>query len=42
MAQNFHSNSRLPLDISPTISRTAKLSSELYSLFSEEEVLGIM
>ncbi|MEH2286059.1 L-histidine N(alpha)-methyltransferase [Nostoc sp.] len=42
MAQNFHSNSRLPLDISPAISRTAKPSSEFYSLFSEEEVLEII
>ncbi|MEH2167969.1 MAG: L-histidine N(alpha)-methyltransferase [Nostoc sp.] len=42
MAQNFHSNSRLSLDISPAISRTAKPSSEFYSLFSEEEVLGII
>ncbi|MHC5740558.1 MAG: L-histidine N(alpha)-methyltransferase [Nostoc sp.] len=42
MAQNFHSNSQLPLDISPEISRTAKPSSEFYSLFSEEEVLGII
>ncbi|MEH2088405.1 L-histidine N(alpha)-methyltransferase [Nostoc sp.] len=42
MAQNFHSNSQLPLDISSAISRTAKPSSEFYSLFSEEEVLGII
>ncbi len=42
MAQNFHSNSQLPLDILPAISRTAKPSSEFYSLFSEEEVLGII
>ncbi|MEH1939464.1 MAG: L-histidine N(alpha)-methyltransferase [Nostoc sp.] len=42
MAQNFHSNSQLPSDISTTISRTAKPSSEFYSLFSEEEVLGII
>ncbi|MEH1821122.1 MAG: L-histidine N(alpha)-methyltransferase [Nostoc sp.] len=42
MAQNFHSNSQLPLDISTTINRTAKPSSEFYSLFSEEEVLGII
>ncbi|MDZ8067606.1 MAG: L-histidine N(alpha)-methyltransferase [Nostoc sp. DedQUE08] len=42
MAQNFHSNSQLPCDISPAISRTAKPSSEFYSLFSEEEVSGII
>ncbi|MEH1949361.1 MAG: L-histidine N(alpha)-methyltransferase [Nostoc sp.] len=42
MAQNFHSDSQLPLDISAAISRTAKPSSEFYSLFSEEEVLGII
>ncbi|MDZ7951389.1 L-histidine N(alpha)-methyltransferase [Nostoc sp. DedQUE09] len=42
MAQNFHSNSQLPLDISSAISRTAKPSSEFYSLFSEEEVSGII
>ncbi|MFN6481424.1 MULTISPECIES: L-histidine N(alpha)-methyltransferase [unclassified Nostoc] len=42
MAQNFHHNSQLPSDISTAISRTAKPSSEFYSLFSEEEVLGII
>jgi uncharacterized SAM-dependent methyltransferase len=42
MAPNFHRNSKLPSDISTTISRTAKPSSEFYSLFSEEEVLGII
>ena len=42
MAQNIHSNSQLPLDISTAISRTAKPSSEFYSLFSEEEVLEII
>ncbi len=42
MAQNFHSNSQLPFNISPAISRTAKPSSEFYSLFSKEEVLGII
>ncbi|MEH2243056.1 L-histidine N(alpha)-methyltransferase [Nostoc sp.] len=42
MAQNFPSNSQLPSDISTAISRTAKPSSEFYSLFSEEEVLGII
>ncbi|MEH2012846.1 L-histidine N(alpha)-methyltransferase [Nostoc sp.] len=42
MAQNFHSNSQLPSDISTAISRTAKPSSDFYSLFSEEEVIGII
>ncbi len=42
MAQNFHSNSQLPSDMSTAISRTAKPSSEFYSIFSEEEVLGII
>ncbi|WP_176727142.1 L-histidine N(alpha)-methyltransferase [Nostoc sp. KVJ20] len=42
MAQNFHSNSPLPSDISTVISRTAKPSSEFYSIFSEEEVLEII
>ncbi|MCC5615495.1 L-histidine N(alpha)-methyltransferase [Nostoc sp. CHAB 5836] len=42
MAQNFHSNSKLPSDISTTSSRTAKPSSEFYSLFSQEEVFGII
>ncbi|MEH2001059.1 MAG: L-histidine N(alpha)-methyltransferase [Nostoc sp.] len=42
MAENFHSNSQLPSDISTAISRTAKPSSEFYSIFSEEEVLGII
>ncbi|MCC5609316.1 L-histidine N(alpha)-methyltransferase [Nostoc sp. CHAB 5834] len=42
MAQNSHSNSQLPSDMSTAISRTAKPSSEFYSIFSEEEVLGII
>ncbi len=42
MAQNFHSNSQLPSDISTAISRTAKPSSEFNTIFSEEEVLGII
>ena len=42
MAQNFHHNSQLPLDISTAINRTAKPSSEFYSIFSVEEVLGII
>ncbi|MEH1838918.1 MAG: L-histidine N(alpha)-methyltransferase [Nostoc sp.] len=42
MAQNFHSNSQLPSDMSTAINRTAKPSSEFYSIFSEEEVLGII
>jgi uncharacterized SAM-dependent methyltransferase len=42
MAQNSHSNSQLPSDMSTVISRTAKPSSEFYSIFSEKEVLGII
>ncbi|MEH2422811.1 MAG: L-histidine N(alpha)-methyltransferase [Nostoc sp.] len=42
MAQNFYSNSQLPSDMSTAISCTAKPSSEFYSIFSEEEVLGII
>ncbi|MCC5655874.1 L-histidine N(alpha)-methyltransferase [Nostoc sp. XA010] len=42
MAQNFHSNFQLPSDMSTPINRTAKPSSEFYSIFSEEEVLGII
>ncbi|MGF1935395.1 MAG: L-histidine N(alpha)-methyltransferase [Nostoc sp. ChiQUE02] len=42
MAPNFHSNSQLPSDISTAISRTAKPSSEFYSIFSDEEVSGII
>ncbi|MEH2323684.1 MAG: L-histidine N(alpha)-methyltransferase [Nostoc sp.] len=42
MAQNFHSNSQLPSDMSTAINHTAQPSSEFYSIFSEEEVLGII
>ncbi|MBD2532673.1 L-histidine N(alpha)-methyltransferase [Nostoc flagelliforme FACHB-838] len=42
MAQDFHSSSQLPSDISTIISRIAKPSSEFYALFSEEEVLEII
>ncbi|MEH2346874.1 MAG: L-histidine N(alpha)-methyltransferase [Nostoc sp.] len=42
MAQNFYSDSQLPSDMSTAISRTAKPSSEFYSIFSEEEILGII
>ncbi|MGF2039655.1 MAG: L-histidine N(alpha)-methyltransferase [Nostoc sp. CmiVER01] len=42
MAQNFHSNFQLPSDMSTAINRTAKPSSEFFSIFSEEEVLGII
>ncbi|MBG1245219.1 L-histidine N(alpha)-methyltransferase [Nostoc sp. NZL] len=42
MAPNFHSNSQLPSDMSTAINCTAKPSSEFYSIFSEEEVLGII
>jgi uncharacterized SAM-dependent methyltransferase len=42
MAQNFNSNSQLPSSNPTSIHRTAKPSSEFYSVFSEEEVLGII
>ncbi|NDJ23627.1 hypothetical protein GS682_18685 [Nostoc sp. B(2019)] len=42
MATNFHSNSQLPSDIATPISRIAKPNSEFYSIFSEQEVLGII
>jgi len=42
MAKNFNSNLQLSSSISNSISRTAKPSSEFYSIFSEEEVLGII
>ncbi|WP_414587594.1 L-histidine N(alpha)-methyltransferase [Scytonema sp. PCC 10023] len=42
MAKNFNSNSQLPSKSQSPISRTAKPSSEFYSIFSEEEVLGII
>ena len=42
MAKNFSSNSQLSSSISTSIYRTAKPTSEFYSIFSEEEVLGII
>lgn len=42
MAQKFHSNSQLPSDMSTAINCTANPSSEFYSIFSQEEVLGII
>ncbi|WP_414587959.1 L-histidine N(alpha)-methyltransferase [Scytonema sp. PCC 10023] len=42
MAKNFNSNSQLPSEIPTPIDRIAKPSSEFYSIFSEEEVLGII
>ncbi|MEA5602689.1 L-histidine N(alpha)-methyltransferase [Nostoc sp. UHCC 0252] len=42
MAQNFHSDSQLSSDMLTAINRTAKPSSEFYSIFSEEEVLRII
>ncbi len=42
MAKNLDLNSQLPSDIQTFISRTAKPSSDFYSLFSEEEILGII
>jgi uncharacterized SAM-dependent methyltransferase len=42
MAKNFNSNSQLPLKSQTPITRTAKPSSEFYSIFSQEEVLGII
>jgi len=42
MAKNFNSNSQLPLKSQTPISCIAKPSSEFYSIFSEEEVLGII
>jgi hypothetical protein len=42
MVKNFNSNSLLPSLISTPIRPTAKPSSEFYSIFSEEEVLGII
>ncbi|MBD6619009.1 hypothetical protein FNW02_25095 [Komarekiella sp. 'clone 1'] len=41
MATNFHSNSQSS-DISTPITRIAKPNSEFYSIFSEQEVLGII
>ncbi|MEH2164617.1 MAG: L-histidine N(alpha)-methyltransferase [Nostoc sp.] len=43
MSQNFDNNSQLPSDkMSTAISRMAKPSSEFYSIFSKEEVIGII
>ncbi len=42
MAQNFHSNSQFPSDMSTAINCTANPSSEFYSIFSQEDVLGII
>ena len=42
MAKNFNSNSQVSSSIPTPICRTAKPSSEFYSIFSEEEVLGII
>ena len=42
MAKIFDNNSQIPSSISTPIRRTAKPSSEFYSIFSEEEVLGII
>ncbi|MFH7026642.1 MAG: L-histidine N(alpha)-methyltransferase [Heteroscytonema crispum UTEX LB 1556] len=42
MPQNLNSNSQIPPNILTSISRTAKPSSEFYSIFSQEEVLGII
>ena len=42
MAKNFNSNSQLPSSIPTPIHRTAKPSSEFYSIFSEEELLEII
>jgi uncharacterized SAM-dependent methyltransferase len=42
MAKNFYSNSQLSSRKPTPISRTAKPSSEFYSIFCEEEVLGII
>jgi uncharacterized SAM-dependent methyltransferase len=42
MAKNFNSNSQHPSSIPTPIYRTVKPSSEFYSIFSEEEVLGLI
>ncbi|MFN6464862.1 MAG: L-histidine N(alpha)-methyltransferase [Nostoc sp. DedVER02] len=43
MAQIFHNNSQLPSDnMSTAINRTAKPSSEFYSIFSEEEIVEVI
>lgn len=42
MAKNFNGNSKLSSLISTPVRRTAKPSSEFYSIFSDEEVLSII
>ncbi|MCA1991619.1 MAG: L-histidine N(alpha)-methyltransferase [Coleofasciculus sp. S288] len=42
MAKNFNGNSKLSSLISTPVPRTAKPSSEFYSIFSDEEVLSII
>ena len=42
MAKNFNSNSQLPSSIQTSIHRTARPSSEFYSIFSKEELLEII
>ncbi len=42
MAQNFDNTSQIKTDISTSISRIAKPSSEFYSIFSQAEVLGLI
>jgi uncharacterized SAM-dependent methyltransferase len=42
MPQNLNTNSQIPSNIPTAISRIAKPSSEFYSIFSQEEVLGII
>lgn len=42
MAKVFNTNSQLPSSMPTPIRRTAKPSSEFYSSFSEEEILGII
>ncbi len=42
MAKNFNSDSKLPSSTPTPVHHTAKPSSEFYSIFSEEEVLGII
>ena len=42
MAKNFNSTSQHPSSIPTPIYRTVKPSSEFYSIFSEEEVLGLI
>ncbi|QSJ18273.1 L-histidine N(alpha)-methyltransferase [Nostoc sp. UHCC 0702] len=42
MTKNFNSNSQLPSEISNLGGRIAEPSREFYSIFSEEEVLGII